>query len=82
MLREHLLAAALSVAIAGLPAFAVAADTYPVKPIRLVIPTAAGGGMDLVGRLLAKKLEEKWLSVANEKRTVQKTERMCEARAL
>jgi len=33
-------------------------QSYPEKPIRLVIPYPAGGGIDLVGRPLAEKLSE------------------------
>ncbi len=43
----------------GLLAFgapAVAQDSYPTKPIVLVVPHAAGGPVDAVGRFLAEKL--------------------------
>jgi tripartite-type tricarboxylate transporter receptor subunit TctC len=34
------------------------ADTYPSKPIRLVIPWTAGAGVDITGRRVAQKLGE------------------------
>jgi tripartite-type tricarboxylate transporter receptor subunit TctC len=35
-----------------------AAQSYPAKPIRLLIPTAAAGGPDTIGRALAQKLTD------------------------
>ena len=37
---------------------AALAQTYPVKPVRLIVPYAAGGGTDILGRLIAQKLTE------------------------
>ncbi|MFN0299955.1 MAG: tripartite tricarboxylate transporter substrate binding protein [Burkholderiales bacterium] len=34
------------------------AQTFPNKAIRLVVPNAAGGGLDIVGRMLAAKMSE------------------------
>ena len=38
----------------------IAADTYPAKPVRFIIPFAPGGGNDIVGRMLGAKLGEAW----------------------
>jgi tripartite-type tricarboxylate transporter receptor subunit TctC len=37
---------------------AEAAETYPNRPVTVVVPYAAGGGLDLVARLLARELSE------------------------
>lgn len=42
---------------AALPA-AHAADGFPAKPIRIVVPYAAGGGVDIVTRLVTQKMSE------------------------
>jgi tripartite-type tricarboxylate transporter receptor subunit TctC len=34
----------------------IAADTYPVRPVRLIVPYAPGGNADLVGRIVAEGL--------------------------
>jgi tripartite-type tricarboxylate transporter receptor subunit TctC len=47
----------LGLAAAALSA-AASAQSYPDKPVRLVVPYAAGGFSDVLGRLLAQKLSE------------------------
>ena len=48
--------AALALALAAAPALAWA---FPDKPVTLVIPFAAGGSTDVVGRIVAEKMGEK-----------------------
>lgn len=51
--------AVLSVALAS-SAAAAEVQRYPVKPIRLVVPFTPGGSNDLVGRVIAQRLNEAW----------------------
>lgn len=55
--RRSILVASL--AFAGMllaPAWGMAADAYPAKPIRLVVPYPPGGATDVIGRTLAQRL--------------------------
>ena len=36
------------------------AQTYPAKPVRMIVPWAPGGTTDILGRVIAQKMSEKW----------------------
>src|SRR5687767_9429151 len=51
----------LSLAILGATSLVPAvAQTFPAKPIRIVVPVAAGGNLDLVTRNVAQRLTEQF----------------------
>lgn len=60
--RLHALAAALLLGTAVLTAPAQAADpeTYPAKPIKIVVPYPPGGASDITARVIGQKLSEAW----------------------
>ncbi len=59
MVKSVVAALSLCGALQG-GAFAAAAEEFPVRPVRVVVPFAAGGTFDLIGRVVAQKLGEAW----------------------
>lgn len=57
VLLQH--AAALSALLLGLAAPATQAQTYPNKPVQVIVPYSPGGGTDVWGRMVAQKLSER-----------------------
>ena len=51
----HLVTLAMSLAVAGT---CWAADSYPTHKIRMIVPFAAGGPTDLIGRMVAERASE------------------------
>jgi tripartite-type tricarboxylate transporter receptor subunit TctC len=56
MHKAHRLGVTLA-ALLTLSAVALA-QTYPVKPVRVVVPYTAGGSMDILSRLISQKMNE------------------------
>ena len=49
----------VSILLAGTMSAPVCAETFPSKPIRLIAPFPAGGGADIVARIIGQKLAER-----------------------
>jgi tripartite-type tricarboxylate transporter receptor subunit TctC len=56
-MHVRLLSRIVAAASLALP-LAAGAQDYPVKPIRFIVPFAPGGGNDILGRVVAQKLNE------------------------
>ena len=50
---------AIAVACA-MSAGSASAQSYPARPIRVIVPSQAGGGADVVARIIGAKLSEAW----------------------
>jgi tripartite-type tricarboxylate transporter receptor subunit TctC len=57
--RRTLLSLGASAATAFVAARAAQAQSYPTRPVRLVVPFPPGGVVDLYGRLIGQKLSER-----------------------
>lgn len=51
---------ALALTLFSAAAFAQDAASYPARPIRMIVPFAPGGGLDITTRLIGQKLTAKW----------------------
>jgi len=55
--RKFLLGAAMLAAYRILPA---AAQSFPTRSVRFIVPSAAGSGTDILTRIICSKLSDKW----------------------
>lgn len=58
-IKRSMFAAALAASLA-VPASPAAAQTWPTKPLRIVVPFPAGGTSDVLARLVGQKMTENW----------------------
>ena len=49
-----------SCALLALLACEASAQTYPAKPIRIIVGAGSGGGVDTISRIVGQKLDEQW----------------------
>src|SRR4029077_4149695 len=59
MQRRKIITLVGGIAVWPLTARAQGGENYPSRPVTVVVPYAAGGGLDLIARLLAQKLTER-----------------------
>jgi tripartite-type tricarboxylate transporter receptor subunit TctC len=59
IIRTAVLAAAACAALVGFEAVAQTGPAFPARPVRLVVPFAPGGPVDVVARLISPKLSER-----------------------
>lgn len=58
--RRGFAAGALALATTATAPAVLRAQEFPAKPVRVVVPYPAGGGTDLVARLIMPRLAERW----------------------
>lgn len=58
-LRQMFRVSAVAMCMATLGTTAVHAETYPSKPVRLIVPYPAGGGTDIIARVMGTHLSQR-----------------------
>ncbi len=56
--RRHFVRGAFCACLLGITVVASAQQNYPVRPIRIIVPSGAGGGTDSTTRMIAPKMDE------------------------
>ena len=57
--RRRYIVLVSAICCGGLATFSASAQNYPDRPIRIIVPYPAGGGADIVARLVASRMTER-----------------------
>ncbi len=52
--------ALLALSLGAAPLCAAQAEKFPARPLRIVVPSTPGGGLDVMARIMTPRLTEKW----------------------
>jgi len=56
----RLVAVLLALTAGAMPVLAAPAGKFPVRPVRIVVPSTPGGGLDVMARIMGPRLTEHW----------------------
>ncbi len=56
----QMIAASLMLGIGAVSSGVAQTEKFPVRPLRIVVPSTPGGGLDVMARIMAPRLTEKW----------------------
>lgn len=59
-MRTQNVMAVLALSVCAVTQCFAQAEKYPARPVRIVVPSTPGGGLDVMARILAPRLTEKW----------------------
>jgi tripartite-type tricarboxylate transporter receptor subunit TctC len=59
-MRRRCLSVAATIVALATTAASASAQGYPNRPVRLIVPAAAGGPSDIMARIISQKLSEAW----------------------
>ncbi|HSR10955.1 MAG TPA: tripartite tricarboxylate transporter substrate binding protein [Thermodesulfobacteriota bacterium] len=59
-MKRFLQVSSVAALVAFLASYAGAQQNFPTKPVRLLIPYAAGGAVDILGRTIGDELSKRW----------------------